>query len=532
MADRNILIIGAGIAGLTAGCYLQMNGYPTTILEMGGSPGGLCTSWKREGYTFDGCIHWLMGAVPYSQMHHYWLEVGALRDGKIARFTEYKKTEYAPGHYFSQFADADWLSAEMLRIAPEDQKAIASFIRAVKRASRSRIPGDKACELFNPFDWFRLLLQSGALLRLFACYGKITVAEYAQRFQSPVFREHFSEMMGLEDDIPAAVMIAIAGWMHAGGIGYPIGGSLSFAHSIETHFRRLGGTLRYHSKVKRILVENGKARGVELESGEKRYADVVISAADGYDTLYRMLEGNYVDNESAQRFGSHPGSAPIDRDAPGRLFEPLLQVSIGVDRLLRETAHTVSHLIDRPIAIDDTHTATRLNTTIYHFDSTLAPSGKTVVTVLLRTDFDYWNRLAAEDAERYEEEKRRIGREVVAALDSGTPPPDSGEGQGSGFVPRGPRIPGLAEAVEVIDVMTPVTQYRLTNNYRASIQGWFPHPRTFRRRISRTLPGLSGFYRIGHWTTPGGGLPSALLSARHVAQILCRQDHRHFTIRT
>ncbi|NLN46473.1 MAG: hypothetical protein GX153_07895, partial [Clostridiaceae bacterium] len=266
--------------------------------------------------------------------------------------------------------------------------------------------------------------------------------------------------------------------------------------------------------------------------GEKRYADVVISAADGYDTLYRMLEGKHVDTESAQRFGSPPGSASGDRDAPGRLFEPLLQVSIGVDRLLRETAHTVSYLIDRPIVIDDTHTATRLETTIYHFDSTLAPSGKTAVTVLLHTDFDYWNRLAAEDAERYEEEKVRIGREVVAALDSGTPPPDSGEGPGSGFVPHGPRIPGLGEAVEVIDVMTPVTLHRLTNNHRASIQGWFPHPRTFRRKISKTLPGLTGFYRIGHWTTPGGGLPPALLSARHVAQILCRQDHRHFTIRT
>ena len=74
----------------------------------------------------------------------------------------------------------------------------------------ARIPGDKAFELFNPFDWLKFLLQSGALLRLFARYGKITVAEYAQRFKNPAFREHFAEMMGLEDDYPAAVMIAIA----------------------------------------------------------------------------------------------------------------------------------------------------------------------------------------------------------------------------------------------------------------------------------------------------------------------------------
>ena len=55
--EKSIIIIGAGIAGLSAGCYGQMNGYRTQIFEMGTKPGGLCTSWKRKGYTIDGCIH-------------------------------------------------------------------------------------------------------------------------------------------------------------------------------------------------------------------------------------------------------------------------------------------------------------------------------------------------------------------------------------------------------------------------------------------------------------------------------------------
>ncbi|MCK4323768.1 MAG: NAD(P)/FAD-dependent oxidoreductase, partial [Armatimonadetes bacterium] len=55
--DKSIIIIGAGIAGLSAGCYARMNGYRTTIFEMHDKPGGLCTSWKRRGYTIDGCLH-------------------------------------------------------------------------------------------------------------------------------------------------------------------------------------------------------------------------------------------------------------------------------------------------------------------------------------------------------------------------------------------------------------------------------------------------------------------------------------------
>ena len=57
MPEKSILIIGAGIGGLSTGCYARINGYRAAILEMHTTPGGLCTSWKRHGYTFDGSIH-------------------------------------------------------------------------------------------------------------------------------------------------------------------------------------------------------------------------------------------------------------------------------------------------------------------------------------------------------------------------------------------------------------------------------------------------------------------------------------------
>jgi phytoene dehydrogenase-like protein len=56
-SEAEVVIIGAGIAGLSLGCYLQMNGFNVQIFESHNTPGGLCTSWKRKGYLFDGCIH-------------------------------------------------------------------------------------------------------------------------------------------------------------------------------------------------------------------------------------------------------------------------------------------------------------------------------------------------------------------------------------------------------------------------------------------------------------------------------------------
>ena len=71
MTQKSIIIIGAGIAGLSAGCYAQMNGFRTKIFELHDLPGGLCTAWERKGYIFDGCIHYLFGsgAGPAVQRH-------------------------------------------------------------------------------------------------------------------------------------------------------------------------------------------------------------------------------------------------------------------------------------------------------------------------------------------------------------------------------------------------------------------------------------------------------------------------------
>jgi phytoene dehydrogenase-like protein len=88
MNDRSIVIIGAGIGGLSTGCYAQMNGYRATILEMHTGPGGLCTSWQRDGYTFDGCIHNLAGTVPQSAFHGMWRELGLVPAVAMQGFEE------------------------------------------------------------------------------------------------------------------------------------------------------------------------------------------------------------------------------------------------------------------------------------------------------------------------------------------------------------------------------------------------------------------------------------------------------------
>ena len=67
-----IIIIGAGVSGLSAGIYAQMNGHNATIYERHFKAGGNLTGWDRCGYHIDNCIHWLTGTNPATELYRTW----------------------------------------------------------------------------------------------------------------------------------------------------------------------------------------------------------------------------------------------------------------------------------------------------------------------------------------------------------------------------------------------------------------------------------------------------------------------------
>ncbi|MCK4889961.1 MAG: NAD(P)/FAD-dependent oxidoreductase, partial [Candidatus Aminicenantes bacterium] len=130
MGNR-VKIIGAGIAGLSAGCYLQMNGYETEIYELHNIPGGLCTGWERMGYTFDGCVHWLVGSSPENNFYPLWNELINMKKQKFVDHEIYNRIWDKNGNkYIDFYTDVDKLESELLEKAPEDESLIISFTRA------------------------------------------------------------------------------------------------------------------------------------------------------------------------------------------------------------------------------------------------------------------------------------------------------------------------------------------------------------------------------------------------------------------
>jgi phytoene dehydrogenase-like protein len=490
---KKVSIIGAGIAGLSAGCYLQMNGYDTQIFETHDKPGGLCTAWERKGYTIDGCIHWLVGSGPNDTFYNLWNELLDMEEIEFVDHEEYIRVEDKRGNFISVYTDVDRLEAEMLDKAPEDKELVLEFINAVKKFSGFNLPIEKAPETYSPLDAVKSLIKFLPYSKAFRKWGGITLREYAEQFTNPLLKKTFLSMFWPE--IAAVFIVMSLVWMNRKSAGYPVGGSLKFSSLIGEQYLKLGGKINYRSKVSRVITENNSAKGIILDNGAAYSSDMVISAADGYSTIFKILEGRYTD-ENVRNYYEHYET-----------FPSYVQASFGISRKFEKEAHFSAFPLIKPLTIDDSVSYESITVRIFNFDPTLSPEGKTLMTVILPThNYKYWENLRTHDIERYRKEKERIADEVIEALEN--------------------RYGDIRANLDMIDVSTPSTVIRYTNNWKGSLEGWVLSPKIGFKSMKKTLPGLTDFYMAGQWVEPGGGLPTAMMSGRNVSQIICKEDKK------
>ena len=202
--QKSVIIIGAGLAGLSAGCYAQMNGYKTQIFEMHDIPGGLCTSWKRKGYTFDGCIHYMMGSRS-GAYHRLYEELGAIQGRCMVDHEELLRVEGASGKVWTVYTDLDRLEEHMKALSPADAGLIEEFCNAARLLLSFEMPVEKPAEWMGPLDALKLLKYVPGM-RALGKYGKVSMQDYATRFNDPFLREVFPLII---EDIPDMPMTAV-----------------------------------------------------------------------------------------------------------------------------------------------------------------------------------------------------------------------------------------------------------------------------------------------------------------------------------
>jgi phytoene dehydrogenase-like protein len=480
---KSIAIIGGGIAGLSAGVYAQMNGFRSSIYERNDYAGGLCTSWDRKDYRFDGCIHWLTGTDPSSGYYKLWKEIGCVQDKEFYYYDYFTKVRDRNGRIVTFYNDPDRLEEELLSHYPEDHDMIRKIRLSIRTLMKTEIPVD-----IHVKDLFKL----PRIIREFYRF-RMSPETFAARFRNPGFRETFTSAFEWHGMSLVFNLWAVSLMASQNG-GYPIGGSSGLIRSVVERYESLGGKIHYGAPVSKILARDGRAEGILLENGEEIRADYVLSAADGHRTIYDWLEGKYTNDRINRLYRTL------------KPFPPLFFVSLGVQADYSGEPYTMTFLLKKPFSIgpDEIH---RMSYRNHFFDPTLAPRGKSILLVMNETNYDYWESLYR-DRTAYEAEKKRIAGCVI-----------------DGLAEVFPALPGQ---IEVMDVATPMTFVRYSGNWRGSYEGWLLNSKTMLIQFPQKLPGLSNFFMAGHWISPGGGLPSRLITGRKAIKMICKKEKLSF----
>jgi phytoene dehydrogenase-like protein len=496
--ENSLLIFGAGVAGLTAGCYARMNGYPTTIYEMAEIPGGLCTSWNRKGYRFDASVAGLAGSAPGSPLYRLWEEIGVIKYCPLHFGEDFGSIRLLDGRTITIYTNIDRLEAHLLENFPKEQRVIKKFTRALRSSLSIDIP------FSNKHGWAALkqqwsnLLDTASNLSFFIKYGGMSIRQFTNDISDPALATVFQNIVHFGGpDVPLLTLLLPLAYAHKKTAGIPVHGWLDFARSIEKRFLELGGEIYYQSKVEKLYFEASKTRGVILTDGSLHTADRIISAVDGRFTRLLLpihLQGN------------------LDRDfASEEISDQPVQVNLGVSLDFSHQTGSVTYILPQSVEVAG---CTQHKLTVHRkdYDPDAAPQGKTGFTIFLESDYFWWVAIQ-KDRARYKKEKLRCAEMVLDVLEE--------------------HYPGFRAQVEVIDVSTPLTRERYTGNWMGAMQAKKPDSNLLKAFMTGgskySIGGLSHFYHTGQWAEAWGGITTAAQSGRNVIKQICREDKIDFT---
>jgi phytoene dehydrogenase-like protein len=490
---KKVVIIGAGVSGLTAGIYSSLAGFDVEIFESHSHVGGHCTGWFRKGYHIDGCIQWLTGTKKGTEVHQIWQTCGALSDEVAIYQTEKIASTVYDGRIYHLYSDLKKMEWELLSVAPEDEAEIRKLIKNISCFQNLHVPVEKPFEDMNKWKLIPLVWKM-------LCRGKpekktdyMTIAEYMEEFKSPVIRQLLACVFPTV--MPAFTLFYCLGIRSSGDGGWPVGGSQAFVNRMKRRFEELGGKVHTNAAIEKIIVRDHTAVGVEVKDDHRKvWADYIISAVDADMLLNKLLEGKYRDAFFEKRFANRQDYLLLTGS----------YVSLGVAADLAGYPHNVYVQPEKSFRLN--HTELKyFNVKIYNFDPEFAKDGKTLMAVLLTEDeIDYWRTLKDRSDNDYKAEKDRLANWVIG-----------------GIVKVFPEIEGK---IEMSDVATPLTFQRYCNSYRGTYMSFIPSGYV-RKRIHKGIKkDVKHLYIAGQCTFPAGGLPLAAIAGKFAAQRIIKAD--------
>ncbi len=495
---NKVVIIGGGIAGLSAGIFAQKNGFDSIILEKHHTLGGECTGWDRQGYHIDGCIHWLVGTKEGTPIKKLWEAVGALDGVEIYDPESFMAVEHDDEtvHFYR---DIDRIKSSWLEISPEDKAIIEEFCKDIKGLHSFSFPVEKPMDMMNVIEKIKFFLSMKDVGLIMQKYDKISVQDLSRKFKHPALREAIASFMP-EGEYSASSVIFPLGSFTGGQSSIPIGGSRVLAMRMVERYLSLGGTVEVSSEVVDLDIEGDTVLRMECKNGKLYDADYVIVACDAQVLYERLLKKKYPDPEFQKRYNNQE-VYPLASN---------IYVAVGYEGTMGDIPRTLKFPVDSLDINQNQKPVKHLQMTHYAYEPDFAPKGHTVITFAInqfQPELDSWDVLA-KDRGAYIQKKARIGEAVIQATEA--------------------RFPHMTGKLELLDVATPQTYERYCNAYRGAFMGFWPTIPGKSLTHTGYIKGLSNIVLSGQWLQPPGGLPVALITGKDTIMRLCKKVKQPF----
>ncbi|MEO0325056.1 MAG: NAD(P)/FAD-dependent oxidoreductase [Myxococcota bacterium] len=490
----DVVIVGAGLAGLTAGAKLAKEGQRVCVLEKHARPGGCATTYRRKRYEVEVSLHMVDGFDDLDCKGPILRDLGVWDD---LEFVPVPRSLYRFAYGDRDVEIPFGLEAAIERLSeryPEDRRAIGQVLRRMSKVRRelSSFPySPKAVSRRIPI--FPFLYPNF----LFAMRGSL--GRYLdQHFRAEELKLALSGDLAFFHDDPYTISakffgVAQAAFLEAGAC-YLKGGSQRLSNRLRDVIEAHGGEVRLRHRVTRLHTERGRVCAVEFEHGSEARRETgrvegrqVLANAAVPQVLDELLAPD-ADRGLRRRVGTmkvassvsvlHVGFRTPLRELGNRhyttmLFDPSV-------RTLRDVA---------PNARGPWAQRTLGFTDYSQLDSGLAPEGKSLAAVCAIDYMDAWEGLS--DAE-YAAKKAQVTDVLLDRVEA--------------------LVPGSRQQVEFAELGTPRTVRRYTLNTAGSIGGFVQSERqSLLRRYFRVRSSLKNLHFAGAWQFPGGGYTCAML---------------------
>ncbi|HET7002771.1 MAG TPA: NAD(P)/FAD-dependent oxidoreductase, partial [Puia sp.] len=508
----DVIVIGAGIGGLTSAALLSKAGLSVCVLEKEPRVGGYLAGFRRKHFIFDTAIHWLNQYGPDGMLDKLFSAIGSDHPKAV----EQQRIRRYKGENFDYLLtnQPDDLRNQLIRDYPEERKGIEKLFLKARQIGRSFKNYNRIFRSEETMPFFRKLKNKFRMLEFaipFIPYlsfsGEKGLKKGLDRFfKNPRLQQIFS---GEQELLGCLIPI---GWSYFHDFqSPPKGGSQVIPQWLQHVVNYYQNPVALQCQVKEIFLEKGQCTGLSFEHrGKIRHLNskYIIAACD-IETLYeKMLPPDAVPSDLKKKL----------RKAD--LYSSSITVSLALDCTAESLGFNeeLVHLVDENQHFNDQSSGDPRLSEISILapslrDKSLAPANQGTLTLYMPAFMDYqneWETKLDVSGKRirgaaYQQLKKEVADILIKRVEEKI-------------------APGLRDHILFYEVATPVTHWRYTGNKNGTMMGARPGRQNMKNKISHYRTPVKNLILGGHWAELGGGVPIAAKAGANASLLILKKE--------